>query len=1229
MSTLIGESLIQAGVPFIGTANGLYAGYTAIMALPYLVDLLHFSGSETLEVKEFHKALENLQNACKAGNVKEMLDAAKHAQEKLTPLLENESNYFNNFKGWSRFFSRENISLPWQRSARWKNYLKPLHDFNAEITKFQRKVPSGQGYKPEQLQNSLDNAVRFINCEIEAQTGLANKMVKGAVNGFSNAAKEKYEDITGVYAPKREVHTPISPLMTLLADIGQFKTDKRPAYLVKSLLKEDINALGKSNPFFAYLPRYIERNWDQKLPLLHSLDGLVTDYIVKQLRDPMKTTDEANTFIYQAIYDFALIDHKISRKEKEEDQQTVGKQILEGFFKGQFNKPEHREVLWRAVAYVLDLDKVTALGSSLSIGRETTLSEISEKIDRTLSYLSSVRRIPEAGRMVESIVEKISDFAEATYELVRSDLHPKQAREVEATLMKSNKKLESGDLEGALKDLNTLYESGPVASLAVKSHESEEVQSVVGELASTFAQQTQEGLEEPLNVRTPQMIEDKKTALVESLTFFSAFQVVDKYCGYKKAEAEEEAVQKRYETFHTTLEKIKNPKEKKALFISMLNEKIESRNELSFFSKWAGKQLSSFTISLVEYFSKQFTDSVTEHLQAMMLDPINDPLTNNHMGPIRAANNAMLAILYAEEQWKSDTTGTLGTAEKQKKIFEIIETSNGISTEKLFKGVVDRALDHFLTYSAYEDFFKGQKEWLKAYSETESNPVSQFLKTVVSLVGRGVIAVVTLPLFVGYAVKVWATRMGASILISRLNLINSTLDTVRNSIYSDNRYTHAFDKILLDQLKEAEKLLEGAEGGGGGQLLAGSNEKRLVSELVANLFRLIDERTQVTPGKRGQRDNLLSELVDSFNGMSDAALRDIIRDNIILAYESIRTEQNMNNLFFEVLDQATQSMKPNNISRLWELYSEEEQIALGANPNRPETIEFLEKDFAKKLGKKTTQIIKRDIDVALQKLYAKREEELQTVLSRILHSTVEKAVKDQVDSILKTPQDTILGTTTFLENQLIPHVQLTQTRQGEISYIEEMYALADHGDIEGLKKRHNLFLNQLQNQLVEMKERKGRDDRSDLQIQMLERMVLRLVKINLHPLSRKIASGDRKEVISDLNDLAQVMRVEENTLIAIRYNIKIQEKTVMDHLSEKSKMFVKWGAENLSPAISEYVKSRLGPRFEGVISMYRDPSVFTAALREGIREHEAYKRGEPSSNPFQKVSSKPRDPRHK
>ena len=57
----LGETLIGAGVPLVGTANGLYAGFKILGALPYVSELLHFTGSETPQIKDFNKALEHLE----------------------------------------------------------------------------------------------------------------------------------------------------------------------------------------------------------------------------------------------------------------------------------------------------------------------------------------------------------------------------------------------------------------------------------------------------------------------------------------------------------------------------------------------------------------------------------------------------------------------------------------------------------------------------------------------------------------------------------------------------------------------------------------------------------------------------------------------------------------------------------------------------------------------------------------------------------------------------------------------------------------------------------------------------------------------------------------------------------------------------------------------------------------------------------------------------------------
>ncbi|MCB1110837.1 MAG: hypothetical protein KDK64_07625, partial [Chlamydiia bacterium] len=669
---------------------------------------------------------------------------------------------------------------------------------------------------------------------------------------------------------------------------------------------------------------------------------------------------------------------------------------------------------------------------SLSVGKDTSLSEMSEKIDRTLAFLSTVRGNPEARQWMGQISKLIHQFGQTTYKMVRDELEPEEAQAVRRALHDVNRKLSAGDHEGALRGLKKLYETGPIARLAVESHKEASPLSPVEELASNFAKRASESAEpEPTPDISEATIQEKKDALVESLTFYAAFQVVDGYCGYTGTEAEEDAVQHRYRNFHTQLESITDPAQRKAKFLELLDQKLDERKELGFFSRMIGKWFSGFTVSLVEYFSRHFTNVATEQLKRMVLDPINNPLVNNHMGPLRAANNAMLSLLHAEQTWAQDELGELGTDGKQARIFGIVENQDGVSTQSLMKQVIDGAINDFLAYPSFDSVFGGAKRSVQEFGDH-----GIFAKAL-SLVARAALFIATIPAYLGLAISVFAERQAAQFCIWKMDIVNTVVNAVRDSLYKDKKYAEVFDKILLDQLREVEKLLD-QEGGGSPRTLAGDKEKRLVEELVSNLFAVIDRRGQLTPGRRKTRDNLIAELSDALNQGTDDIIKGVIRDIIIFSYEAIRDEQGINRIFANTLDLAAQSMRPNDMGRLWELYSPEELEKLDADPSRPEDIQKLEVDFARRIGKfgsdglpAPSLIIKRDLDRAFQELYKEREEETHKILERILHTTVERVVKTQVDGLLMTPQDAALKLTLFLENALLPHVQVTQSKRKE------------------------------------------------------------------------------------------------------------------------------------------------------------------------------------------------------
>lgn len=1213
----LGGAALRYGFGAIEGADSLRTLAAVGKGLAWAPCLANFAGSAPEPIKNFHKAMEEFLSAYEAQDVDRIILNAQNVQEKLEPLLQNRDQYGQNFKGW-KYAIRD--AFTWRqksRNANWDEYLKPLRDLDLQLAAMQQGLKTGKGYSLEDLDAPLRQAHDFMNNEVSAHRGVVNTVAKKAVDGTAGAIKDKYDDLRGAHVPQETAQMSGSPLMELMKMLGRLRSDKTQfPFMIERDLEKEIQVLAKSNQFFAMLPDFIAKNNPKGQPLIEVADVLVTQYILTVMNHK-SFPKENKKLIYSAMHQY-----------NSAQAAAIGKTRT--------TTPQDARLLWQAIAYVLDLDKIANVGTSLEVDKATTLSELSEKIDRSFSMLASVQHIPNAQEWVNYIAKQIKVYSELTIKRVEDDLTPEEYQQVKEALNQVSRQLNAKNYAGALRSMKKLYETGPIAALAVQSATLPSPDTALGEVALTMTDKVAKSATTPEPEIDAALIDEKKKALIEVLTYYSAFKVVDNYCGYEGVEAEEEAVQRRYKAFYAQIEGIDDPADRKQKFLELLDQKLESRDNLSFLSRWVGKKLSNFTVKLVEYFSSEFANVAVEQLQKMMLDPINDPLANNNLGPLRAANNAMLALLFAENEWANDETGALGAEGKQAKIHELVDNQEGTPTAKLIQQVIDGAINHFLQYSSNQSFLSGLKNSARRLGETEGNIFTRSLASAVSAVGQVVLSVVTAPVWILYNVGVFFERKGASYLVNYLDLVNTTIKGVRDAIYNDRKYAEGFDKILLDQLKMVEKLLQQDQKGGGGQTrLGGDKEKKLVEEFVNNLFHVIDQRRQLTPGEKKTRDNILAELSDALNNGTDEVIKGVVQHLIRLSSAAIRDEQGINKIFGDVLDLAAQSLKPNDMGRLWELFTPEELEDLRADPENPEDIHILEVEFARRIGKfgadgkpNPYAIVKRDIDQALHDLYTQREAEIHETLDRVLQTTVETVVKSQVDAILMTPQDAINNVLTTLENELVPRCAEKQTKRGFVGYMTKMKHLQACGKIEEMKKVHADFLHNLQYQMQEMNARRGRDARSDLQMQMLDRMVNRLMENNFKHLANALSKGNLRNIKRKLEYLEQGIRLEEPGLEAMRFNIRTQEKTSVDQLSEWGKRFVAWGAENVSPVIKAYVKSRLAPRAEGILDMIKDPNVFTSLARSGIQQYMQYERREPD-NPFKKVSSAASEARSK
>ncbi|MCB1085214.1 MAG: hypothetical protein KDK60_03845, partial [Chlamydiia bacterium] len=711
-------------------------------------------------------------------------------------------------------------------------------------------------------------------------------------------------------------------------------------------------------------------------------------------------------------------------------------------------------------------------------------------------------------------------------------------------------------------------------------------------------------------------IDEKRSEFVESLAYFSAFQIVDRHCKYTGYESSEAEKQLRYKKIHAELEKITDKSERKEKLVTLLKQQIDSRKNLNFFQKAVGKLMMRFVLSAVTYFAKHFTKTLTASAHGFLMNPIESPLSNGHLVPIKGINNAMLSLLAAEEIWREDTKGELGAESKQEKIFKILNKPNlngGMEVNELIKEVVRTAINEFLKPESHAKTLKGKIDKISLSRSTNSGVT---MLKVLGILG-GYLALPFVYLF--DSLYSFVLKKGAASLINRLGIVNTVLESMNNSIYTNAKYTSGIDRILLDQLKAVEEMLD--QEGGEVLLTEGDNGRRLFGELTSNLFKLLDERGQLSPEQITKRDNLLNSLKEGVNEMADEQLKGIIRDLLIFAYEALRSKDGMNGTVYSILDEANKALQPSDYSRIWLLYDAKEQKKIQQQLHvKKLTVDDLINYFAKQIHKKPHKLVNLDLDIALNKKYSQAESELHLTMERVLNKVVSNVVKTGVGDLLQTPEEVILNHLIWVENQWLPYRAMEHTNAP--TYLDEMKKLmiaanekalaynrkernesqlkAEYNQaFEPIKKRHGTYLVQLQNRLKLLESKKGGSPPTDHLISSLTRMAEREMK-ELQILSEAVSEHRLGDAWEALGKLEKLKRREEVLISAIRFSIESREEGVVGQLTEWGGRLVRSGVKAVAPTVGKYVVGRLNSRAQGVIHMYKDPNVFHSLLRNVV-----------------------------
>lgn len=816
-------------------------------------------------------------------------------------------------------------------------------------------------------------------------------------------------------------------------------------------------------------------------------------------------------------------------------------------------------VLWEAFELILNIDNLEQSVRSLElVDREAaTPEQLSRNIDVALGILESSPHIEGLDELLTGIHAQIQSYLDVAVRL-SDELSALDERAVNAEVDKAQRLVRQGHPAEALKVLKALFDSGPLMQVVGRVGPEESPASAVAKMSADFeADRAQKEGELTPAVKQGE-IDREERLLAHNLSMFSTFKVISSYCGLdpKTSEQRFEAILQRIEKvpYDGSTEQLTNKREREKIFMEELNKLMDANSRVNFgFLNW-------LVFKLVKHFTSEFSKSLVHNAQNAMLNPSNQPLKGHH-GIVRGINNGVLALLFAERIWKQDGTGEHGVNDKEHKMIQILEGLNKGSQEKLIKQVVDKAIDEFPigTFSRYRVL----------------NAIATFI---MKFIARGA--------------------------VHQMEIANTVLETMSDAIYSDKHINYNVDALLLKQIQEFEKIL--GEDAGELVIKEGDNGKRLVNQLVNNLFTLLREKGEMTPGVlQRQQASFVERLGAAMGEQTDNIIKGVVRDLIIFGYEQLQEKERMNQTLLDVLRHANRALRPSTTSLLRELYSDTPEV-----DKIPESQLVARFEAEYRPGQLTGAVTRQECEAALQQKYHKIEEELHEALGRILNKTIKGVVVDQVQTHLKTPREAVLEHIKWLNEQFDPYHAHAEKKR---AYTEEMKSLVvaairqkrEKGSVDSetkaqIDERHKKLLIQLKNQLGLLKIKESEDpSKGNLQIKRLYKATERLVR-NLERVNGALIEDDYHQAYTELHALEQQMKAIRGELKAIQVTLSWENLSGSEKATETAYSAARRGAEAATPAVRGFLNRWITPLAEESVAMYKSRAAFKAMVDQAV-----------------------------
>lgn len=1215
---------------------GLLNGVTALAQVPAIAqDALHFASREKPLIRQLENALKAFQQALIGGDPGEIQLAAKEAHVKLELILGDRDNYKENFKNYSYM-------------KYWDTYLNPLIELKKEMTAF---LLPNFGQTPDQMAAALPAALKLVQAEVQKQKGYVARGVEAAYDALATKAQEtanhylKGDTESGLENPKNL--PPLFKMQRLIAHHTAYSQDSIPE-VMEDGLKTALHELDNSSPLFKGIEAAVLEKVGPKLTPL-AVKGAITAFLFEI------ASTHPSPELHRYIYLVARERNEVPPRRITEEvsaQEQWGKDFLEDFeadLQDEGVSDAETQVLWTALVNFDEVAKLSKVMHDLEDHSSKSLRSLSDKVDLALAFFENNPYT--SSRVMEHLSTTMLDWLGMTYNLAKPHLEKEDRAKLGHLLSKAKHQIQQGRPVEALKLLKKGFETQALAKHMGEMHSPSRPQSAIAQMVGNFEEKSQIRAPHEKPKDWQREFNLQKEQLIDNLTTFSTFKVMETVCGdFTPAESEQV-----FARVHKQIASLSGV-QREERFKELLKEEIDNRPQMGFFSKIYAKLVVSFVYNSVHYFAKHFTTSLTEHLSSLVRRPHENPLGTDHLTPIQHLNNALVAYIQAEARFDADPQGReaggVGKTRRMQHFLEHPELNGGFEAKELINKVVDKAIKEFLHLKKLSLVASNWNERLvEIRSEATSLPGKLF-KGAGTYLLQIPLQLVIRPLF-WILDKAYSGTMkqGSSFLLSKLDIVNTVLDTANKTLYEDAQYTSTIDGVILEQLQALEKLLE--QEGGDLRLYEGDQGKRLFEELTNNLFTVLDKRGNLTPQQEQRRDTLITQTKEALEDLADEKLKQTVKDLLIFVYQTLRTEDQMSATVITLLKKTNEALLPPK-HPIQELYTEKEKAALamqmGLESEEPSDQDLIiyfalfesgkipqsEIDRQKRgirpvLGHEPTpgdlvlhfrlqpeileKITRTDLDEALKRKYKNTEDEIRAILNRILKKSVEDVVISQAEMLLTSPENAQTHYLTWMENQFIPRQAALQSTQP--SYVQTMRQLiadlakapegpSQEGQLEVVRKAHLHMMREMQRGLEMIASKEHTSATLDRRAQSIYEMSEEIFPI-LQTLSEQLleyqATKNEALIFSMYNTLKALEETVEKRASWIQ-GMKHALQRDDGSLGQKVRKWKDWAIQEAAQPclehVTNYVHGRLNKRAQEGVHMYKDPNTLPLVIRHVV-----------------------------